>query len=223
MNPTKTRKSMAIAAAVIFVTVVGTVAYATHVGQALSNPPQTTTLAFHDEMRKLWEDHATWTRLVIVSFVVGLPDTGPTVDRLLKNQDDIGASFSRYYGDTAGNQLATLLRDHIVIAAEILDAAKRGDNTALNEAPARWYSNANDIAAFWNGLNPKNWPLDHMQSMMRTHLDLTLQEAVAQLTGDYQTSISTYETVHAQILEMADMLSSGIIQQFPQRFTSIRV
>lgn len=42
--------------------------------------------AFQDEMRKLWEDHVTWTRLAIVSFVDDLSDLEPTVARLLRNQ-----------------------------------------------------------------------------------------------------------------------------------------
>lgn len=177
-------------------------------------------VAFHDAMRKLWEDHVTWTRLVIVDFAFATPDTGPTVDRLLQNQVDIGNAIKPFYGDAAGNQLASLLRTHILLAAQILTAAKAGDTATLNDAVARWYANASDIAAFLNAANPKNWPLDSMKDMMKEHLDLTLAEAVAQLTGDYALSISGYDKVHLQILHMADMLSSGIVLQFPAKFTN---
>src|SRR5215217_8746074 len=119
--------------------------------------------AFHDAMRKLWEDHITWTRLTIVSLSNDLPDTGPTVQRLLQNQDDIGNAIKPFYGDAAGEQLSALLRDHILIAAEILQAAKSNDTTALNDAIARWYANADDIAVFLNHANPENWPLDEMK------------------------------------------------------------
>ena len=174
--------------------------------------------AFHDAMRKLWEDHITWTRLVIVSLANDLPDSGPTVQRLLQNQDDIGDAIKPFYGDAAGEQLSALLRDHITIAAEILQAAKNNDTTALNDAIARWYANADDIAVFLNSANPENWPLDEMKAMMREHLDLTLQEAVAYLHGDHAGSIAAYDQIHLQALHMADMLSDGILKQFPNKF-----
>ena len=174
--------------------------------------------AFHDAMRKLWEDHITWTRLTIVSIANDLPDTQTTVDRLLQNQVDIGNAIKPFYGEDAGNQLTALLTDHITIAAEILVAAKSGDTTALNDASTRWYANADAIAAFLNSLNPEFWPLDEMTTMMHTHLDLTLQEAVTYLNGDFAGSVAAYEQVHLEILDMADMLSEGIIRQFPQKF-----
>ena len=98
--------------------------------------------AFHDGMRQLWEDHITWTRLVIVSIANDLPDTDATVGRLLQNQQDIGDAVKPFYGDAAGEQLSALLTDHILIAAEILQAAKAGDDAALNDAIERWYANA---------------------------------------------------------------------------------
>jgi len=174
--------------------------------------------AFHDGMRKLWEDHVTWTRLVIVSLSNDLPDSGPTVQRLLQNQDDIGDAIRPFYGDAAGEQLSALLRDHILIAAEILQAAKSNDQATLDDAIARWYANADDIALFLNSANPKHWPLDEMKAMMREHLDLTLQEAVAYLQGDHAASIAAYDRIHLQALDMADMLSNGIVRQFPKKF-----
>jgi hypothetical protein len=175
-------------------------------------------LVFQDAMRKLWEDHITWTRLYIVSAVAGLPDQGATAERLLRNQDDIGNAIKPFYGDEAGSQLTALLRDHILIAAELIEAAKSGDTEAFDAANERWYANADEIAAFLSAANPRHWPEEEMKTMMRDHLDLTLREASARLQGDYQADIAAYEEIHNQILEMADMLSEGIIQQFPQKF-----
>jgi hypothetical protein len=179
--------------------------------------------AFHDQMRKLWEDHIVWTRLFIVSAATlpgDLPDIGPTTERLLANQADIGDAFRPFYGDAAGDAVTGLLRDHIVTAARLVAAAKAGDQAEVEAASAAWYANADEIAAALNSLNPRFWDLGHMQAMMREHLDRTLEEAVARLQGRYADDIAAYEQVHADILEMADMLSDGIIDQFPNKFRS---
>jgi hypothetical protein len=177
--------------------------------------------AFHDGMRKLWEDHITWTRLFIVSKATlpdDLPDIGPTVDRLLQNQTDLGNAIAPFYGADAGADLGALLRVHILTAADVVTAAKAGDTDALNAAKDAWYANAHDIAVFLHELNPRHWPLSDLDAMMKEHLDLTLAEAVARLEGRYADDIARYEQVHLQILKMADMLSGGIIRQFPDAF-----
>ncbi|MGH3022463.1 MAG: glycosyltransferase [Gaiellaceae bacterium] len=175
-------------------------------------------LAFRNDMRKLWEDHIIWTRQVIVSFAAGLPDLDPALQRLLGNQADIGDAVKPFYGEAAGDQLTALLREHILIAADVLAAAKAGDGPALAAAQERWYANGNDIAAFLSAANPKNWPLGELQAMLRAHIDLTTAEAVARLTGDWEADIAAFDEIHLQALEMADVLSTGIVRQFPKRF-----
>ncbi len=175
-------------------------------------------LAFQNAMRKLWEDHITWTRLYIVSVAGDLADSGDTAGRLLQNQTDIGDAIKPYYGEEAGEQLEALLTDHILIAADLLATAKAGDTEAFEAALASWYANADEIAAFLNSANPEAWPLEEMQDMMREHLDLTLAEASARLAGDWPADIAVYDQIHEQILGMADMLSTGIINQFPKEF-----
>jgi hypothetical protein len=175
-------------------------------------------LALHDAMRKLWEDHITWTRNVIISVDAGLPDLNTGVARLLQNQTDIGNAIKPYYGDAAGDQLTALLHQHILGAADVLVALKAGDQTALQAALAAWYANAHDIAVFLSTANPKNWPLAEMDQMMKDHLDATTREAVARNQGDWSADVAAYDAVHVQILGMADMLSSGIIAQFRKQF-----
>lgn len=213
MNAIRLNKTLVIAILLaLFIGLVGAFQVYAH-----SNPV-VEALAFQDAMRKLWEDHITWTRLYIVSAVADLPDKDPTALRLLQNQDDIGDAIKPFYGEEAGEQLSSLLREHILIAAEILEAAKSGDTAAFEDAHERWYDNADEIAAFLNAANPKYWPLGEMQTMMREHLDLTLVEASARLSGDWEADIAAYDEIHRQILGMADMLSTGIIRQFPQKF-----
>jgi hypothetical protein len=173
---------------------------------------------FHDAMRKLWEDHVTWTRLYIVSAAAGLPDAQPTAQRLLQNQTDIGNAIKPFYGDAAGERLTSLLRQHILIAADLVTAAKAGNTNAVQTASAKWNANADQIADFLSAANPKAWPQATMRTEMRHHLDLTLKEAQARLKGDWAADIAAYNEVHTHILGMADVLSAGIIEQFPKEF-----
>jgi prophage DNA circulation protein len=175
-------------------------------------------LAFRDAMRALWEDHITWTRLFIVDFTAHSPETDATTQRLLKNQVDIGDAIKPYYGAAAGDKLTDLLKQHILGAADLVAAATAGDTAKVDAASQRWYANAEEIAAFLSAANPTQWPLATMKAMMKDHLDNTLAEAVAHLKGDWSADIAAYDTVQRQILEMADMLSAGIINQFPASF-----
>lgn len=174
--------------------------------------------AFQDAMRKLWEDHITWTRLYIVSAAAGLPDAKPTAQRLLQNQVDLGNAIKPFFGEAAGERLTALLRPHILIAADLVTAAKAGDTAGVKTASARWYANADEIADFLSAANPTHWPREALRAAMRQHLDLTLKEAQARLASDWAADIAAYDAVHDHILQMADVLSKGIISQFPKQF-----
>ncbi|MFI5186651.1 MAG: hypothetical protein ACHQF0_08005 [Chitinophagales bacterium] len=168
-------------------------------------------------MRKLWEDHITWTRNVICCLVDDLPGADQAVKRLLKNQDDIGNAIKPIYGEDAGNKLTALLHDHITISADVVKAAKASDNAALDAANKKWYANADEISSFLSKANP-NWKLNDLKKMMHDHLKLTTDEAVARIKKDFDADVSAYDKVHNEILEMADMLTEGIVKQFPEKF-----
>lgn len=171
-------------------------------------------------MRKLWEDHVAWTRMFIVSAANDLSNRDATTTRLMQNQDDIGNAIRPIYGDAAGSKLTALLKSHIRIASDVISAVKGRDSSDLTNEKQRWYDNADDIADFLSNANQRNWSQSEMRQMMRDHVDMTLEEAVAEVNGDYRTSVRKYDQVRSQILKMADMLSEGIVRQFPEKYSS---
>lgn len=202
--------------AVLFALQVGRPGSATYAHTTVTNAKEKAA-PLQAAMRKLWEDHITWTRVFIISAAAGLPDKDAATQRLLQNQVDIGNAIKPFYGAAAGDQLTALLKDHILISADVVAAAKTNDQAKLDDANKRWFANADQIAAFLSKANPKNWPESEMRTMMHDHLKLTTNEAVARLRGDWAGDVRAYDAVHEQILKMADMLAMGIANQFPDK------
>jgi hypothetical protein len=168
-------------------------------------------------MRKLWADHVIWTRDYIIAAVADADDAKAAADRLLKNQDDIGNAIAPYYGAEAGKKLTALLKDHILIAVDLVAAAKAGDTEKLTDADKRWHANADDIAKFLSDANP-NWPYDMMRTMLYEHLKLTTGEAVARIGKKWADDVKAFDDIFEEIMGMADALTKGIVIQFPDKF-----
>lgn len=179
--------------------------------------PSKSELTLRMDMRKLWEDHIAWTKAYIVSAVNDLPGTDKVAARLLKNQQDIGDAIKPFYGEEAGDKLTSLLKDHILIAADLVGAAKAGDNAKAAEAEKKWYDNGDQIAEFLGKANP-NWTKESLKEMLDTHLSLTKAIAVAAITKDLDAEIKAADSNHEHMLMMADALTDGIVKQFPKKF-----
>jgi hypothetical protein len=169
-------------------------------------------------MRSLWEQHVAWTRMTIISVANNLPDQELVTRRLLRNAVDMGNALRPLYGARVANEYAGLIREHLLIANELVAAAKAGDRRAAAAAERRWYANADEIAAFLNSINP-NLSEAALREMLHEHLALTKDEATAILTGRFARGIALYDRIEEQALEMADAISAGIIKQFPKVFS----
>jgi hypothetical protein len=228
MNQTRLHRPITLVLATALASVCALVALAVwggHDALAVSRSPAATSdgisskeLVLRQEMRRLWEEHVAWTRLAVISLTTGSPDTKATVARLLRNQGDLGKAIKPYYGAAAGNELARLLREHITIAADLIAAAKAGDQARVASEQARWGRNADEIAGFLKRANPESWKLGEMKAMLRTHLGLTTQEVVARLQRKWSADVRVYDAIQRQALGMADMLSDGLVTQFSARF-----
>ena len=184
---------------------------------AATSPVTPAAAALREGMRKLWSDHVIWTRDYIVAAVGGAPDQQSAATRLLKNQDDIGAAVATYYGKAAGDRLTALLKQHIMIAVDVINAAKAHDTAKYQDADAKWQKNGDEIATFLSSANP-NWPKATLAEMMKMHLSTTTAEVVARLNAKWDDDVAAFDAVYAHILKMSDALADGIIKQFPPKF-----
>lgn len=164
-------------------------------------------------MRRLWSDHVIWTRQYIVAAVAGTPDAGAAAARLLRNQEDIGSAVAGFYGQDAGDALTALLKRHVTIAVDLVEAAKNGNKIAFGIRDMQWTKNARDIASFLSKANPY-WPRKDVLDLIELHLDLTKREAVARLQSDWAADAAAFDEIFAEILTLADALSGGIVRQF---------
>lgn len=168
-------------------------------------------------MQKLWIEHAWWTRSLIVSSLAGLKDQNDVLTRLLQNQVDLGNIIKPYYGEQAGNKLTSLLKEHILIAGKIIEAAKAGDQAKVDLLNKDWVRNADEIVTFLTSANP-HWNKQVLTEMFYTHLKLTTNEVEDRLKGDWRADIKTADINETHLIHMGDILTDGIVKQFPNRF-----
>ena len=168
-------------------------------------------------MRKLWVSNAIWMREYIVNTIEGDPSLDAASKRLAKSQDDIGRAFAPFYGAEAGTKVTTLLRQHTSLVKEMIEASMAKDSAKLKEADKRWRANADSITTLLSTVNPTNWPMATIQPVVVGGMNLTITETNARLKRDYNADVETFDTILAQSLNLADMLSAGIIKQFPNK------
>ena len=174
-------------------------------------------ISLRQAMRRLWMDHTVYTRLYIVSAFADIPDAQAVAGRLLRNQEDIGNAIVPYYGKDAGNKLTDLLKQHILVATEVVAAAKSGDQKKLGESYNKWVANADDIAGFLSSANP-NWPKKDAADLLHLHLQLIKEFVVARLGKNYPEDIKKLDEYFTEGMLIADTLSEGVIKQFPNKF-----
>lgn len=173
-------------------------------------------MEFKNLMRTLWEQHVAWTRMAIISLVFGLPDTEATLARLLQNPVDMGNALKPFYGQNIADAYSALIKEHLVIAADLVKAAKAGDTAAAAAAEKKWYANADQIVDLLARINPY-FPKEEFRKMFYSHLALVKAEAVTMLNKDYTSSIQVYDRNEREALMMADTITNAIFAQFSQR------
>ena len=176
------------------------------------------TSSLHDAMRRLWAEDVIWTREYIVDAVAGAPEAAQAAaQRLLKNQEDIGNVFVPFYGEEMGGSLTDLLKSHVLVAVDLVNAAIADDEQQFRREESRWNDNAGEIAACLSEANPR-WPETDVQDLLSRELSFTKRELDASFENDWECDVEYFDEMFSHILTMADVLCEGLLNQFPDRF-----
>lgn len=185
------------------------------------NPGPMTTESYRDfdaAMQKLWADHMQWTFATVDAYFNNQGALQAQLGRLLRNQENIGAAIVPYYGQAAGDQLTVLLKAHINGAVPVLQAAKDGNQAALEQAITDWRQNARDISDFLSSANPEFWEQSHMREHMDDHISQTIAYSVDLLKLDYTQAVIDYDVAFDNMMHFSKVLSEGIANQYPGKF-----
>ncbi|MCB0977791.1 MAG: hypothetical protein KDB02_10065 [Acidimicrobiales bacterium] len=169
-------------------------------------------------VHQLWAEHMQWTFATVDAFFHDEPAVEPYLNRLLRNQTDIGSAIEPYYGKDAAKALGDLLTEHIKLAVPVLKAAQAGDKPALDKALSDWKANAQDVADFLSKADPENWPQSATRPMLESHIDQTTTYATDLLKGDYESAVKHYDEAYSHMMMLADTLTDGLVAKFPAKF-----
>ena len=167
-------------------------------------------------MRALWESRATLLRNYIVSAMNHSKDVDKARDKLLKNASDLGASIRPYYGYWAGGILTGFLKKDVELTAKVIKAVKAGNKKDLDWDRNTWYANAFALAGFFAITH--NQTMKDLTNMLYKHLDLTMGEIQSILKKAVAKDLEYYEKDRAHMLIFSDVLTDGLIKQFPKKF-----
>lgn len=164
-----------------------------------------------NQLRQLWGQHVYWTRFFIISTAAELDDLEPVTKRLLQNPKDFARLLSPIYGTRLAVQFEELFTQHLLIAADLVNAAKNGEADKANCARKKWYKNADDIAEFLSSIN-QCWSETKWKDMLYSHLEMTEKEATLRLQRNYTADIRMFDEIENEALKMADYMFCGIIK-----------
>lgn len=160
--------------------------------------------------RFLWDDHVNYTRDAITSILAGLPDIEAVSQRLLQNQQHIGALISDYYSEQDVQTLVTLLQQHITIAVDVINGIEGSEEL--------WKLNGDNIVTHMEKMNPWYWPRTVIEPMWTEHLETTVTQVLARRAQSWTEDIAAYDQNHKHMAKFSDIFANGVVYQNIQDF-----
>jgi hypothetical protein len=168
-------------------------------------------------LRDAWDVHARWTRSYVVSSLAGLPDSARAKARLLEGANDVADAMKPYFFGTTMPALANVLKHNVLLTGRAVAAAQGGDSVAITTARSNWSAGTDSLVQFLARTNP-NWPESKLGAPLQRYQDQTWRQILALTRQDWMADVAACDQAHIEALAIADLLTAGLVKQFPDRF-----
>lgn len=163
----------------------------------------------YSQSKKLWSEHACYTRNAIISLLSGSKDIDAVSARLMKNQEDIASLLYPYYDATEVEEYTGVLKEHINLAVNLINAVKAGEDL---DAPSKaWYDNGDSMLTWLENKNPHYWSRVVTKPLWNDHLRYTVDEVNARLKEDWEGDVNAFDANRYCVQKWAELYATGIV------------
>jgi hypothetical protein len=172
------------------------------------------------DLRDLWLGHIFLIQHVVLFNAKSDPAARDAADKqVLANAKQIANTVTPFYGEARSEQLFTLLTGHYAAVKEYSEATVAGNTSQQDTALARLAANADDIAVFFNGVNPDHLPKDTVRGLIAAHIAHHVLQINQYKKKDYAHLEETWPMMRQHVYLIADTLTTALAEQFPDKFS----
>lgn len=173
-------------------------------------------LDLNNDIRMFLTQHCFWIRMLMISITEELKDVSEINARILRITKNISSMYRNYYGNAAAGNMERLLSNHLRLNIDLINAYKNKDGQE-SELDRRKYSNIDELASLLSGMNPFH-TFDEIQGLFIIQFDLFKKMLNMHLTGNHSSEIAAFDNLEQQALVTAELLTNGMVNQFPDAF-----
>ena len=163
-----------------------------------------------ESWRKLFTDHAVYTKFYISSYLNNIADAPFLLDRLMENQKEIGDYLKDFVSESRGNEMTILLKEHISMVGNYLVALRTGTGTNIEKSYQEIFDNSSRVSKFLSTLNPEKLPFETVKKEFDQHNQFVVNLAQINMRKDYKNEIKEYDMYYNHMIQFSDILSSAL-------------
>jgi hypothetical protein len=171
-------------------------------------------------LRDLWLGHIFMIQhAVLYNVKYDQAEQSAADEQVLANAKQIANTFTPFYGAARCEKLFTLLASHYASVKEYSEATMAANPLQQDVALVHMASNADDIEAFFNGVNPHYLPKGTVRGLIAAHATHHVLQVNQYMNKEYAQLEETWSMMRQHVYAIADTLAAAVAKQFPGRFS----